>query len=243
MREMSNVVECDGPGLCSGESELRGHWADFFHNAGPKVLELGCGHGEYTLGLARALPSHNFVGVDIKGARIYRGAREALDQGLANVAFLRTRIEFLGRFFAPGEVNGLWITFPDPQPRKANKRLVGSHMLQLYRGFLAPGATIHLKTDSPFLHHYLRLLLDANGLKPDCDIDDLYAPGAAEDVPDLCTALQTYYESRWRAAGKAIRYVSFRIPEGAAPLVEPDHEPERDDYHIVGQGRVVGCRV
>ena len=131
---------------------MKGRWrGEFFHNDGPIVLELGCGKGEYTVGLARRFPDKNFIGIDIKGARMHSGACDARDNGLTNVAFLRTGIELLDNFFAPGEVDEIWITFPDPQMKKVRKRLTGTTFMNLYRKVLKPGGRINLKTDSPFL--------------------------------------------------------------------------------------------
>ena len=132
---------------------MRGHWhEEFFGNGNPITVELGCGKGEYAVGLARRFPERNFIGIDIKGARMWTGAKSAAAEGLRNVAFVRTSIELLEHFFAPGEVAEIWITFPDPQMKKATKRLTGTRMVELYRRVLAPGAMVHLKTDSPFLY-------------------------------------------------------------------------------------------
>lgn len=232
---MSNVVEWPAaPPGSAPPCPHRGHWAERFGNHNPLTLELGCGRGEYTLALARRRPDANVVGVDIKGARLYAGAKSALDEHLANAAFLRTRVELLPTLFAPAEVAELWITFPDPQPRKASKRLVGSAMLNAYAQFLEPGATVHLKTDSAFLHDYLRALLDANGIQPLFDTGDLYDHPLDGDT--LPADIQTYYETRWRQAGLPIKYTRFALP--GRPLSEPPQEPPRDNYHIVGQGRV-----
>lgn len=152
MAQMDRVYQYPFAALREGGFPLRGRWGEeVFGNGNPIVLELGCGKGEYTVGLGRRFPGMNFIGIDIKGARMWTGARAAESEGLGNVAFLRTSIEMLESFFTPGEVSGLWITFPDPQMKKERKRLTGTRMIDLYRRVLAPGGMVNLKTDSPFL--------------------------------------------------------------------------------------------
>ena len=144
---------------------MKGQWDTFFfRNGRPLTLELGCGRGEYTVGLARRMPERNFIGIDIKGARMWTGATDALRTGLKNVAFLRTRIEAIDQCFAPGEVDELWLTFSDPQMKKATKRLTSTYFLTRYRRFLRDGGRIHVKTDSPFLYTYTRLMAEHNAL-------------------------------------------------------------------------------
>lgn len=138
---------------------------EFFNNDNPIVLELGCGKGEYTVGLGRRFADKNFIGIDIKGARIWSGATAAMREEMKNVAFVRTSIELLDKFFAPGEVSEIWITFPDPQMKKVNKRLTGTRFVEMYRRVLAPGGLIHLKTDSPFLYSYTTMMVTHNGLE------------------------------------------------------------------------------
>ena len=187
---------------------LKGHWrSDFFGNDNPIVLELGCGRGEYTVGLAAAHPEVNYIGVDIKGARMWRGAKTATEQGMANVAFLRTRIEFIGSFFAPGEVDQIWITFPDPQmnKRRVNKRLTAPGFLERYAQFLRPDGIIHLKTDSGHLHNYTRAVLEANGIVPTVCCDDIYGKGIA----DARLSIKTTYETRFLAEGLPITYLQW----------------------------------
>ena len=157
-----------------GGFPLRGRWhSDFFHNDNPIVLELGCGKGEYTVGLAQAHPERNYIGIDIKGARMWTGATRARDLGLTNVAFLRTDIELLPEFFAEGEVAEIWITFPDPQMKKTRKRLTSVRFMELYRRVLEPGGIINLKTDSPFLYTYTSIMADHNSLPVEVRTDDL----------------------------------------------------------------------
>lgn len=190
---------------------LKGLWSrEVFGNENPLILELGCGKGEYTVGLARNHPGCNFMGLDIKGARMWKGARMAHDEGMQNVAFLRTRIEFIGSFFAPGEVEELWITFPDPQQKKRRKkkRLTGALFLNSYRHFLRDNGTVHLKTDNRLLFEYTLELARYNQLEIECSSGDIYQEGWDNDV----VAIQTYYESRFLEEGLPIHYIRFRLP-------------------------------
>ncbi|MDR2130364.1 MAG: tRNA 2-thiouridine(34) synthase MnmA [Odoribacteraceae bacterium] len=226
MERLPNVIQPAVGGRIPPGFELRGRWSErVFGNDHPLVLEVGCGKGEYTVGLAGEFPGTNFIGVDIKGARMWSGATAALERGLKNVAFLRVRAEMLASIFAPGEVAGIWITFPDPQMGKARKRLTGSRFLSLYREILVAGGEIHLKTDSPFLFHYTRSLLEANGLPCLEETDDLHA-GQRDDC---LQRVRTFYERQWLSRGKTIKYLRFTI-DGQAALVEPAEEPARDDY-------------
>lgn len=209
---------------------LRGKWNEaFFHNANPIVLELGCGKGEYTVGLATRFPGKNFIGIDIKGARMHAGATEARDAAMENVAFVRTSIELLEKFFTPGEVAEIWITFPDPQMKKVNKRLTGTHFIDIYRRVLAPGGVIHLKTDSPFLYTYTTLMTALNRLETTAATDDLY--GTA-DVPahmrDIL-GIKTHYERQWLERGLTIKYLCFD-PGTDSALQEPQDEIPHDTY-------------
>lgn len=204
---------------------LKGRWREHFGNDNPIVLELGCGKGEYTVGLARLCGDKNFIGIDIKGARMYTGAKQAENEGLDNVAFLRTSIELLAEFFAPGEVSEIWITFPDPQMKKLRKRLTATNFIDLYRKVLTDGGSIHLKTDSPFLYTYTRAMLQASGIQPEIDTADLYGSGIADSMPPI----RTHYEQQWLSRGFTIKLLSFSLPHNAA-LVEPDIEIEPDNY-------------
>lgn len=217
----------------AGGFPLRGKWrSDFFHNEAPIVVELGCGKGEYTIGLAKEDPDKNYIGFDIKGARIWRGAKTATETGMGNVAFVRTGIELLDHFFAHGEVDEIWITFPDPQMQKTRKRLVSARFLELYRKVLRPGGIIHLKTDSPFLYTFACRLAQTNSLPVLFSSADLYASGRK----DSSTAIQTFYEQQWLARGKKIKLLSFTLPaEGI--LTDPEESDiERDDYHSEARG-------
>lgn len=213
---------------------LRGHWRDsYFGNSNPIVLELGCGKGEYTTGLARRFPAKNHIGVDCKGARMYTGARQATDEAMGNVAFLRTDIELIDHFFAPGEVDEIWITFPDPQMKKARKRLTGTRFLELYRQIIRDGGIVHLKTDSPFLYNYTAALIQTNGLTANVNTADLYHSGLDDDILQI----KTYYEQQWLARGLTIKYLQFALPANGT-LAEPQVELEEDTYRSFSRGYI-----
>ena len=223
--------------------DMKGRWGEaFFKNDRPIVLELGCGRGEYTVGLGRLFPDKNFIGIDIKGARMWSGATESLQAGMTNVGFLRTRIEFIDRFFASGEVSELWLTFSDPQMKKATKRLTSTYFLERYRRFLADGGLVHVKTDSPFLYSYTNYMIEANGLPVDFRSDDLYHTVLANDGDDevkRILGIQTYYEQQWLDRGLTIKYIKFRLPQ-TGTLVEPDVEIELDSYRSYNRSKRSG---
>lgn len=207
-----------------------GKWnGDVFANAAPIVLELGCGRGEYTVGLAKSEPQRNFIGIDIKGARMWTGARQVEEEQISNAAFLRCEIENIGHFFALGEVDELWITFPDPQMQKVRKRLTSTRFLNLYRTILRPDGIVNLKTDSPFLYEYTRRLVGINGFEVLACTDNLYESGLVDPV----TSIKTYYEQQWLSRGKQIKLISFRLPAGG-DLQEPQADDiPRDDYRAI----------
>jgi tRNA (guanine-N7-)-methyltransferase len=208
---------------------LRGHWhEEFFHNQNPIVLELGCGKGEYTVGLARLFPDMNFIGVDIKGARMWTGATEAVRNGMKNVAFIRTNIEIIDRFFAPDEVQEIWLTFSDPQMKKPTKRLTSTFFMERYRRFLVDGGIIHLKTDSNFLFTYTTYMVERNRLPLLFRTEDLYHSPLSTQHSPLIT-LQTYYEQMWMERGLNIKYMKWQLPH-EGELTEPDIEIPLDDY-------------
>jgi len=207
---------------------IKGRWGeDMFHNQNPIILELGCGKGEYTVALAEKYPDINFIGIDIKGARLWKGAKYATENGLPNVAFLRTRIEFIESLFAHDEVSGIWITFADPQEKKARKRLTAPLFLNRYRSFLKQDGIIHLKTDSRLLHFYTEELCKQNGMTILVSDDDIYGHGIADDI----LSIKTFYESSFLAKGIAITYLAFLL-DNKKPLVEPDwdQEPYEQSY-------------
>ena len=207
---------------------LQGNWnREFFHNQNPIVLELGCGRGEYTVGLAQLYPDRNFIGVDIKGSRMWTGATDALNKGLKNVAFLRTNIEFIWQFFGKDEVSEIWLTFSDPQMKKATKRLTSTYFLERYRRFMTDSGLIHLKTDSNFLFTYTQEMLKANGITPEVCTRDLYKQTGDDTVE--ARSFQTYYEGMWRDRGIDIKYLRFRLPQQGT-LTEPDVEIPLDEY-------------
>ena len=208
--------------------DMRGRWReDYFHNDNPIVLELGCGKGEYAVELAKLYPNKNFIGVDIKGARMWTGATKALKEGQKNVAFLRTNIEIIDRFFAPDEVQEIWLTFSDPQMKNPRKRLTSTYFMERYRRFLTDGGIIHLKTDSNFLFTYTCYMIEKNQLPVIVKTEDLYHDNQIDDKELL--SIQTYYESMWLARGLNIRYVKFQLPRDGQ-LTEPDVEIPLDDY-------------
>ncbi len=213
---------------------LRGQWGkEYFHNDNPIVLELGCGKGEYAVGLAQKFPDKNFIGIDIKGARMWTGARRAEEAELKNVAFLRTNIELLPHFFAPDEVSEIWITFPDPQMKKERKRLTSTRFLDLYRQVLVANGTVHLKTDSPFLYTYTHLLTQLNKLETIVDTDDLYHSDIVTDILEI----RTFYEQQWLDRGLTIKYISFSL-DHTTELKEPEVEIEFDTYRSFSRGEI-----
>lgn len=210
--------------------EMKGHWRDmYFHNDNPIVLELGCGKGEYAVGLARLFPDINFIGVDIKGARMWTGATEALVEGLKNVAFLRTNIEIIDRFFSAGEVQEIWLTFSDPQMKNVRKRLTSTYFMERYRRFLVDGGIVHVKTDSNFLFTYTTYMVEHNHLPLLFRTEDLYHTAEIDDDTRRILSIQTYYESQWIERGLNIRYMKFRLPHEGA-LEESEIEIPVDDY-------------
>ena len=215
---------------------MRGRWHEVFGNDRPIVLELGCGKGEYTVGMARKDPSRNYIGDDNKGARMHSGATAAKREGLTNVAFIRTSIELLERFFAPGEVADIWITFPDPQMQKVNKRLTGTRFCSMYRRVAAPGCLVRLKSDSPFLYTYTERMARENGLRIAADTADLYGEGYTTTEPWL--GIRTHYEQQWLNRGLTIKYLAFCL-DGDAELAEPyaDDIP-RDTYQSYSRGYI-----
>ena len=190
---------------------LKGNWnKEVFKNDNPIVLELGCGKGEYSVGLAARYPEKNFIGIDIKGARFWRGAKTAVENGLNNVAFIRTQIELIEDVFAENEVSEIWITFPDPQIKykRTKHRLTNAEFLQRYKKILNETGVVNLKTDSEFMHGYTLGLLHGEGHEVIYANHDVYIN---EGAPEVVTAIQTFYESQYLEINKAITYIQFRI--------------------------------
>ena len=232
--------------------KFKGRWGRlFFGNDNPIVLELGCGKGEYTVQLAKLSPQKNFIGIDIKGARLWKGAKSVTEEKISNAAFIRTRIEFIESLFGEGEISEIWITFADPQIKRARKRLTGTLFLKRYSHFLKPNGIVHLKTDSLFLYKYTLFTAEQNRLQIINSIEDLYgsvaanaaaaasnaAAGVGENLPEGLTTIRTFYEQYYIKNGFTIKYLSFRLLaegnaasacEGAAPLslVEPEWDEE-----------------
>jgi tRNA (guanine-N7-)-methyltransferase len=218
--------------------EMKGKWGkEFFGNDNPIVLELGCGRGEYTVGLGRRYSDKNFIGVDIKGARMWTGATEALREGMTNVAFLRTNIEIIDRFFAPGEVSEIWLTFSDPQMKKATKRLTSTYFMERYRRFLKPDGLIHVKTDSNFMFTYTKCMIEENHLPVEFITEDLYGSGLNDDI----LGIKTYYEQQWLDRGLTIKYIKMRLPQ-EGELHEPDVEIELDEYRSYNRSKRSGLQ-
>ncbi len=218
MNKFDNVVHAGAEEVYNRTHALSGRWAkDFFHSSNPVILELGCGKGEYTVGLAELFPEKNFIGVDIKGARMWKGARYAYENNMDNVGFLRTRIELISSFFSSDEIEQIWLTFPDPQIKKSRKRLTSAAFLNRYRGFLRSGGLVHLKTDSKELYDYTLELIRINKLELLESTDDLYGSGKSDEI----LSIRTFYEQQYLDIGKSISYIKFRI-DGSLRITEPD---------------------
>jgi tRNA (guanine-N7-)-methyltransferase len=187
---------------------LNGKWnSEYFSNNNKITLELGCGKGEYTVGLAKMFPGRNFIGVDIKGSRIWKGAKEAIENNLSNVAFLRTHIELIGSFFTKNEVEEIWFTFPDPQLKKPLKRLTSSRFINIYRNFLVQGGWINLKTDNSLLYEYTKALALHNNYLIAVASEDIYGSGIADEI----LSIKTFYEKGWLDEGLKSHYIRFRL--------------------------------
>ena len=257
MASYQNVFEYPFSVMQDVPFDMKGCWHErYFKNNNPIVLELGCGKGEYTVGLAKKFPDMNFIGIDIKGARMWTGATQAIQEKLPNVAFIRTNIELIERFFTRGEVSEIWVTFADPQMKKVNKRLTCTMFLERYRKILKDNGLVHLKTDSNFLftyteymaeHNHLNVLTKTRNLYEDCKKESVKAtvPEAPTleatvqaTVPEastsgrmlsLAASIQTYYEQMWIDRGLDIKYMVFELPQEGA-LTESEREIPLDEY-------------
>jgi tRNA (guanine-N7-)-methyltransferase len=205
-----NVIQPEKGAIPLSDHPVKGKWNnELFHNDNPIILELGCGKGEYTTGLAIRFPQNNYIGIDIKGARMWRGAKTSSEKRIPNTAFLRTRIEFADRFFNADEVDEIWITFPDPHPgkRNSNKRLTCPWFLNKYRIFLKDNGIIHLKTDNQELFHYTKGIAGRNGLITVAETTDLYGEGGNQEI----LSIRTHYENLFLKDGLKIKYLAFRL--------------------------------
>ena len=196
----------------SNDDDLKGNWSTVFNNENPLVLELGCGAGEYTVALAKDYPNKNFIGIDIKGARIWKGAKTALDESLKNVRFLRIKVDFITKFFGENEVNEIWLTFSDPQPKKPKKRLSSKLFTDRYQEFLKINGVIHLKTDSDLLYDFTLEEIISNNFKLLENITNVYKE-SYERSQELKKTLfiKTFYEKKWLDLEKTIKYLAFSI--------------------------------
>ncbi len=230
MERFENVIQVPYRDLKDAGFYLKNNWGTgFFKNENPVILELGCGKGEYTVELAEKNPTFNYIGVDIKGARMYVGAKQALDKGLKNVAFLRTNIEIINQFFGEEEVAEIWLTFPDPQMKKTRKRLTSTSFLNLYKQFLKKDGIVHLKTDSNFQFTYTSALVHLNQFEIVAETRDLYN----SEILTETIQIKTFYEKQWLSRGITIKYIAFKINE--KDFKEPEIEIEKDDYRSFGR--------
>lgn len=227
----SHVVQPSFREVFNKKHSLCGNWhTGFFGNGNPLILELGCGKGEYTVGLAERYPGNNYLGVDIKGARIWKGARECYQRALKNVGFLRTRIELLDAFFSHEEVSAIWLPFPDPQLKKPKKRLTSPRFLNMYKAILENGGPVHLKTDSSELYFFTLKVIRHNNLELLTSSDDLYN----SDIKEKSLYIKTFYEEQFLSEGKKIYYLKFGIP--ADVNVEWPFEDEKKDRIYIDSG-------
>ena len=230
MERFEHVIQVPYRKLKLEKFELKGKWAvEFFKNNNPIIVELGCGKGEYTVELAQRNPEINFIGVDIKGARMHVGAKQVAEKNLKNVAFLRTNIEIINHFFDKNEVDEIWLTFPDPQMKKTRKRLTSTAFLNLYKQFLKKDGIVHLKTDSNFQYTYTSALVHLNQFEILAETDNLYE----SDLLNEILQIKTFYEKQWLSRGITIKYISFKLND--REFAEPDIEIEKDEYRSFGR--------
>jgi tRNA (guanine-N7-)-methyltransferase len=230
IKTFKNVIQAPFSLIRHNDFFLKGIWAkSFFENDNPVILEVGCGKGEYTLALAENNPETNYIGIDIKGARIWRGAKTALKKGMNNVAFLRTNIEIIDQFFGQGEVKEIWFTFPDPQMKKVKKRLTSTFFLKKYRNILKESGILHLKTDSLFQYNYTKSVAYLNGFEICAATDNLYTSKYLNDS----LKIRTFYEKQWLGRGIPIKYLAFKLND--QDYSEPEDQPEKDNYRSFGR--------
>ncbi len=219
MKTFSNVIEPSFEEIFNADYKLKGKWhKNYFQNNYPIILELGCGKGEYTVNLAREYPDKNFIGIDIKGARMWKGAKKANEENIPNALFLRTRVDFINSFFDTDEIDEIWITFPDPQPKKVKKRLVSTKFLRYYQHFLKDKGIIHLKTDNTDVYEYGCKITDLNNLRVLKNTRDIHNSEDEELKP--IRQIQTFYEQMFIDEGKTIKYLSFKLNK-EKELLEP----------------------
>lgn len=218
-----------------GGFPYKGLWhREIFKNDHPIIVELGCGRGEYTVALAKQHPERNYIGIDIKGNRMWSGATEAYSEGLSNVRFIRTQVEFLPYFFGDKELSELWLTFPDPQMRKQRKRMTATNFLSIYKPLLKSPMVLNLKTDSNFLYQYTKEVAKANNLEIATDYNDIYCQ--APEQSEL-RVIKTYYESQWLARGIDIKYLQIHLEALPISPIEPDVEIPWDSYRSYGRNQ------
>ena len=218
MKTFNCVFEPDNETMTGGNFYMKGNWhRDYFKNDNPITLELGCGKGEYTIALAGMYPNRNFIGIDIKGARMWRGAKTVEKSQMKNVAFLRMKIEFITSFFAPGEVDEIWLTFSDPQPRdrKGSKRLTAARFLEKYAGILTPHGSVHVKTDSDLLYRETMKTIREEAHKPIIHAEDIYGKDHNRfSLPQReILSVKTFYENKFLAENEKIKYIHFKLNE------------------------------
>ncbi len=208
MKKFSNVLQPEFNEVYNKDFAFKGKWnKSFFQNDNPIIVDLGCGKGEYTIELARRFEEKNYIGIDIKGARIWKGAKQALDENIKNAAFIRTRVELINSFFDSNEIDEIWLLFPDPQPKKKKKRLTSGKFLNLYKKILRTDGIVHLKTDSDLLYLYTLEIAKYNNLEVECFTDDLYNSNFIDDS----LSIKTYYENLFLEQSSNINYLRFKL--------------------------------
>ena len=222
MKTFPHVFQPDYSEIYQQDYPLKGKWSEnFFKNANPLILELGCGKGEYTVGMARSTPDKNYIGIDIKGARMWKGAKESYEQQLKNVAFVRTRVEFIDSLFAENEISEIWLTFPDPQINRMKKRLTSASFLNTYKYLLRQEGKIHLKTDSNLLFKFTKQIIQLNQLRLLHETNDLYASSEQNIIPDI----KTFYEMNYLDYGLKIKYLCFS-PGKTGNIANPEEDKQ-----------------